>query len=77
MGHGAPKLFFVAALAVNCVIWSHSRYGQVYSVRTSSELLVKRSLPGVDYMNGTLSVGPAEDGDDDVSLRPQTAWVRC
>ena len=75
MGYGAPKLLFVAALAVNCVIWSHSRYGQVYSVRAPSELLAKRSLPGVDYMNGTLLTVPAEDEDDDVSLHLQTARV--
>ena len=73
MGYGAPKLLFVAALAVNCVIWSHSRYGQVYSVRTPSELLAKRSLPGVDYTNSTLLTGPAEDEDDDVSLRSRTS----
>ena len=76
MGYGAPKLLFVAALAVNCVIWSHSRYGQVYSVRAPSELLAKRSLPGVDYMNGTLVTVPAEDEDGDVGLPFHAARVR-
>ncbi|KAH9945222.1 Sodium/calcium exchanger protein-domain-containing protein [Epithele typhae] len=35
MWSGTPKLFFVAVLAINCILWSHSRYAH-FGTRPSS-----------------------------------------
>ncbi|OCH95399.1 hypothetical protein OBBRIDRAFT_745596 [Obba rivulosa] len=36
MWSGLPKLLFVTVFAVNCVLWSNSRYGKIHSVRAVS-----------------------------------------
>ncbi|KAH9838235.1 Sodium/calcium exchanger protein-domain-containing protein [Rhodofomes roseus] len=76
MGYGAPKLLFVAALAVNCILWSHSRYGQVYSVRTQPVALAKRSLLDVVYVNGTYPEVLGGKGEDDDTCFPITVPVK-
>ncbi|CCM00084.1 uncharacterized protein FIBRA_02111 [Fibroporia radiculosa] len=52
---GLPKLVFVSVLVVNCILWSHSRFGQVHSIRSQSPLLVKRNAHELQYANTTHS----------------------
>ena len=55
MWSGIPRLAFVALLAINCVLWSHSRYSHV---GTRSSLLsathTKRALSDSDQLNAVL-----------------------
>ena len=48
MWAATPKLVFVAALAINCILWSHSRYAQVGSRSPFHSGLAKRSLSDAD-----------------------------
>ncbi|KZT72979.1 hypothetical protein DAEQUDRAFT_684507 [Daedalea quercina L-15889] len=75
MGYAAPKFLFVISLAVNCILLSYSRYGQVYSVRTQPGALGKRSLPGVDYVNGTSLARLGDEDDYDDQCYPITVPV--
>lgn len=51
MWSGTPKLAFVALLAVNCVLWSQSKYSQV---GTRSPFLAS-SIAKRSYTEGPLS----------------------
>ncbi|OBZ72099.1 putative cation exchanger C3A12.06c [Grifola frondosa] len=64
MRSGLPKLFFVAAFVVNCIIWSHSRFGQVNSrtLYVTENQLAKRALFDLAAGNATYSFAVESDG---------------
>ena len=55
MWSGTPKLVFVALLAINGVLWSHSRYAQ-FGTRSSllTPGLSKRSFDDASQLSGLL-----------------------
>ncbi|OSX57746.1 hypothetical protein POSPLADRAFT_1049946 [Postia placenta MAD-698-R-SB12] len=80
MWSGSPKLLFVVVFALNCVLWSHSRYGQVYSVRSGT--LARRGSHDIEYANTTLPLllWNGEEGEEQcfpksVPLEQQCAHV--
>ncbi|KAI0833651.1 Sodium/calcium exchanger protein-domain-containing protein [Trametes gibbosa] len=52
MWSGTPKLVFVTVLAINCVLWSQSRYGQL---GTRPSFFAKRSFTGEGQLSPFLS----------------------
>ncbi|EED84290.1 predicted protein [Postia placenta Mad-698-R] len=80
MWSGSPKLLFVVVFALKCVLWSHSRYGQVYSVRSGT--LARRGSHDIEYANTTLPLllWNGEEGEEQcfpksVPLEQQCAHV--
>ncbi|EIW57707.1 uncharacterized protein TRAVEDRAFT_169682 [Trametes versicolor FP-101664 SS1] len=72
MWSGTPKLAFVALLAVNCVLWSQSKYSQV---GTRSPFLAS-SIAKRSYTEGPLSSFSEECHPLSVPLADQCAHVR-
>ncbi|KAH9949911.1 Sodium/calcium exchanger protein-domain-containing protein [Amylocystis lapponica] len=69
MWAGLPKLVFVSIFAVNCILWSNSRYGQTRSLRPLSTAgqFSKRDLLALSYRNATQQLSY---GDDDEQCYP-------
>ncbi|EMD34076.1 hypothetical protein CERSUDRAFT_117589 [Gelatoporia subvermispora B] len=67
MWSGLPKLLFVTVFAINCVLWSNSRYGTVHSVRsistTGTSHFAKRSLlmHALTNSSDTVLTSPEDD----------------
>ncbi|KZT00823.1 uncharacterized protein LAESUDRAFT_687551 [Laetiporus sulphureus 93-53] len=63
MWSGLPKLAFVIVLVANCVLWSRSRYGQVYSSSSRSVLHMKRDVLELRYTNASSRTPLAFDSE--------------
>lgn len=63
MWSATPKLIFVLALAINGIIWSNSRYGQVSSLSSLSSRTqyTRRSIPQLILGVADNALSPLED----------------